>query len=222
MNDMTRFLALFIGMVFPFTLPVSADPAADRPVLVELFASQNCQACPKAHRTLRSVAAEDTNIVVLTWSVDYWDYLGNPDPMAMPESKVRQDAYVENLSLRAPYTPQSVYNGETQCPATRKKTVTRTINAQRGKTREDDPVLVQNGTQVRVDGDCSEPLDVMMVRYLSDDQHETDMLNPVIASEPLGTCDADSSTFAANCDGQCAILLQEPGFGRVLSTLLLN
>ncbi|MEM6666406.1 MAG: DUF1223 domain-containing protein, partial [Pseudomonadota bacterium] len=58
-------------------------PASAKPILVELFASHNCQACPKAHQTLADVGAERDDVLILTWSVDYWDYLGEADPMAM-------------------------------------------------------------------------------------------------------------------------------------------
>ena len=54
-----------------------APAFAEGPVLVELFASQNCRACPKAHKTLKAVNAERDDLLVLTWSVDYWDYLGD-------------------------------------------------------------------------------------------------------------------------------------------------
>ena len=53
----------------------------------------------------------------------YWDYLGKPDPMALPEAKVRQAAYVEQMGLRAPYTPQSFYDGAKQCPGTKRNQV---------------------------------------------------------------------------------------------------
>jgi hypothetical protein len=81
-------------------------------MLVELFASKNCRACPAAYKTLKEVQAErGDSVMVLTWAVDYWDYLGGKEKMALPESKDRQRAYCDHFSLRGPYTPQTVYNG---------------------------------------------------------------------------------------------------------------
>jgi hypothetical protein len=67
-------------------------------------------------RRLKEVDAARDDVLILTWSVDYWDYLGGKDPMAMGESKERQRAYVDRFKLRGPYTPQTVYNGVEQCP----------------------------------------------------------------------------------------------------------
>ena len=93
-----------------FVLSPVAVPAAqaESPTLIELFASQNCRACPKAHKTLKAVDEARDDVLILTWSVDYWDYLGGKDPMAMGESKERQRAYVDRFRLRGPYTPQTV------------------------------------------------------------------------------------------------------------------
>ena len=103
---MTRLL-VFLALLFGFALPAHAEG----PMLVELFASKNCRACPAAYKTLKQVEAKrGDSVMVLTWAVDYWDYLGGKEKMALPESKERQRAYVEHFSLRGPYTPQSVYN----------------------------------------------------------------------------------------------------------------
>lgn len=224
MLGMIRFLALF-GFVFGgFSVAASADKAREavRPVVVELFASQNCPACPKAHRTLRSVADENADVLVLTWSVDYWDYLGDADPMAMPEAKLRQAAYAERMSVRAPYTPQSVYDGVKQCPATRRGQVDKNIKGLREAKLSQDPRLVQFGAKIGVDGTCDSPLEVTLVEYLSDDLHETAMVNPVTRVEKLGLCEDGSEQFTATCEAQCAVLLQEPSYGRVVSSLILK
>ena len=121
---MIRIFALLALAVSAFG---SASADTDRPVLIELFANQNCPACPKAHRTMKQVEAERDDVLILTWTVNYWDYLGDPDPMAMPAAKDRQMAYTDRLSLRAPYTPQSFYDGAKECPATKKRQIRRNI-----------------------------------------------------------------------------------------------
>ncbi|MEM9054569.1 MAG: DUF1223 domain-containing protein, partial [Pseudomonadota bacterium] len=125
---MIRYLAFFVSLLTLFAPAVFAETEEGKPVLVELFANQNCPACPQAHKTMREVDASRDDVLILTWTVDYWDYLGEPDPLAMPEAKDRQADYAEQLGVRAPYTPQSIYNGVKECPGPRKRQVLKNIN----------------------------------------------------------------------------------------------
>ncbi len=78
--------------------------------VVELFTSQACSSCPPADAVLSEIAA-DPSIVALSFSVDYWDYLGWKDIFAKPEFSKRQRGYAEARGDRAIYTPQVVVNG---------------------------------------------------------------------------------------------------------------
>jgi hypothetical protein len=89
--------------------PVGAA-AAKPPVLVELFTAQGCGACRDANSYLGKLA-DRPGVLALTFSVDYWDYLGWTDTFAKPEYAERQKAYVTRLKLREPYTPQVVVDG---------------------------------------------------------------------------------------------------------------
>ena len=60
---MIRIFALLALAVSAFG---SASADTDRPVLTELFANQNCPACPKAHRTMKQVEAERDDVLILT------------------------------------------------------------------------------------------------------------------------------------------------------------
>ncbi|MEO1324417.1 MAG: DUF1223 domain-containing protein, partial [Pseudomonadota bacterium] len=165
---MMRFFALFA--VIGLTLG-SAFAEAERPVLVELFANQNCPACPKAHRTMKQIEAERDDVLILTWTVNYWDYLGDPDPMSMPEAKDRQMAYTDRLSLRAPYTPQSFYDGAKECPGTRKKDVRRNIQKRIDQRTEGLPELNWDGEVLTVTGDSDAMLELVLVEYLTGDDN---------------------------------------------------
>ena len=68
-------------------------------------------------------------MVALTFSVDYWDYLGWTDTFARPEFAKRQQAYVARLKLREPYTPQVVIDGREQAPGQKAAEVDRLIRA---------------------------------------------------------------------------------------------
>ena len=80
--------------------------------VVELFTSQGCNSCPRADQALARLveASEGLAIYPLEWHVDYWDYLGWPDPYALPEAAARQRRYGQRLNSGV-YTPQMVING---------------------------------------------------------------------------------------------------------------
>ena len=92
-------------------LPLSAE--ARTPVVVELFTAQGCASCGEANANVARLA-DKPGLLALTFSVDYWDYLGWTDTFARPEFAERQEAYVARLSLREPYTPQVVVDGQAQ------------------------------------------------------------------------------------------------------------
>ena len=87
--------------------------AAKSPVLVELYTAQGCASCVDANGALGKTA-ERPDVLALTFSVDYWDYLGWPDTFARPEFTARQKAYVTRFALREPYTPQVEVDGRFQ------------------------------------------------------------------------------------------------------------
>jgi hypothetical protein len=205
-------------------LSTLAAPAAmaESPVLIELFASQNCRACPKAHKTLKEVEASRDDVLILTWSVDYWDYLGGKDPMAMGESKDRQRGYVDRFKLRGPYTPQTVYNGLEQCPGNKPGKVEAAISKVK---KEPAPAvtLVRKGDGVELDGKARDLTDIWYVDYLDGADNTTDMIHPVTQVTALGPWLGGRTQIALPvCHSHCAVIVQEAGFGPVLATLPLD
>lgn len=102
--------------------------AAKPPVLVELFTAQGCRTCTGANENL-SRLAERPGVLALTYSVDYWDYLGWTDTFARPEYAERQKAYVTRLKLREPYTPQIVVDGHEEAQGLKMADVERLVRA---------------------------------------------------------------------------------------------
>lgn len=78
--------------------------------VVELFTSQGCHSCPPAEKILTTMA-DDTGIVALAYHVDYWDYIGWPDPYGSSANTERQRAYAKTFKTGTIYTPQAVVNG---------------------------------------------------------------------------------------------------------------
>lgn len=78
--------------------------------VVELFTSQGCSSCPPADAALASLA-EEGEVLVLSYHVDYWNYLGWDDTLSLPECTARQKAYAAAFERNSVYTPQAVLNG---------------------------------------------------------------------------------------------------------------
>ena len=83
-----------------------AEPRA----VIELFTSQGCSSCPAADKLLGEIA-KDPSVIALTLAVDYWDYLGWKDTLALKGHANRQRAYAKARGDREVYTPQAVVNG---------------------------------------------------------------------------------------------------------------
>jgi hypothetical protein len=95
----------------PAALGQTAPPAAPVAVTVlELFTSQGCSSCPAADALFKSYV-ERPDVLALSYSVDYWDYLGWKDTLASPKFTERQRAYGKSVSNGQIYTPQMVING---------------------------------------------------------------------------------------------------------------
>lgn len=86
----------------------AASPAPK--AVIELFTSQGCSSCPPADEFLRELAGRD-DIVALSLPVDYWDYLGWKDTLALSAFTARQRAYASARNDKQVYTPQVVING---------------------------------------------------------------------------------------------------------------
>ena len=103
-------------------LSASAAWAAKPPVVVELFTAQGCTSCIKANQVAADLA-EHEGVLALTYSVDYWDYLGWKDTFAKPGFAERQRAYVKKFALRDVPTPQVVVGGRVQASGAKAEAV---------------------------------------------------------------------------------------------------
>ena len=83
---------------------------ASRPAVVELFTSEGCSSCPPAEAYIGELT-QRSDVLALTFHVDYWDDLGWRDRFGLPESVQRQRTYGRNLRLGSIYPPQVVLDG---------------------------------------------------------------------------------------------------------------
>ena len=126
---MKRRQLLLTGLAAPaFLVPalcvgaVSATEPPRRPIVVELYTSQGCNTCPPADALLGELA-ERSDVLPLSFHVDYWDYIGWKDPFALPVNTPRQRGYAKEFQSRFIYTPQMVVDGRIDAAGHRQRLV---------------------------------------------------------------------------------------------------
>jgi hypothetical protein len=105
-----RTLSCLAAVVCAAILATPAAHAGETRAVIELFTSQGCSSCPPADKLLGELA-HDPSLVTLSLPVDYWDYLGWKDTLALHGHSNRQRAYSLARGDRDVYTPQAVING---------------------------------------------------------------------------------------------------------------
>ena len=115
---------------------MSAAPArAGEPrAVIELFTSQGCSSCPPADKLLGELA-HDPSLIALSLPVDYWDYLGWKDTLALhghadPPARLRAAR-----GDREVYTPQVVVNGVVHALGSDKAAIEKAIAQTRAAIR---------------------------------------------------------------------------------------
>jgi hypothetical protein len=73
----------------------------------------------------------DPNTFVVSFNVDYWDYLGWRDTLAKPEYSQRQYDYAKVRGDGSVYTPQMVVNGATHVVGSNRREVVTQIESSR-------------------------------------------------------------------------------------------
>ncbi len=105
-----------------YALARAGEPRA----LLELFTSQGCSSCPPADKLLGELAS-DPSVIAISVPIDYWDYLGWKDTLAIPGHSSRQRAYARVRGDRQVYTPQIVVNGTTHVLGSDRTAIERAI-----------------------------------------------------------------------------------------------
>lgn len=107
-------LSLFVGDSFNENSYSSKTENNNTPfVLIQLFTSQGCSSCPAADRLLERIDAEyNSEVILLSYHVDYWNRLGWKDPFSSEEYSEIQYNYERKFKHGSVYTPEAVVNGD--------------------------------------------------------------------------------------------------------------
>ncbi|TCT43100.1 DUF1223 domain-containing protein [Martelella mediterranea] len=207
--------------------PVHAA-GSEKPLgVVELFTSQGCSSCPPADAAIAGLA-DRKDLIVLSYHVDYWNYLGWADTMSSPENTERQYDYGKAMGRSGVYTPQAVLNGRVQLVGTDANALEQKLRslADKGQGLSVPVSARMNDEEVDIHlGDGEGKADVLVV-YIN--AHERikiergenagkvmDYRNIVTDVQTIGMWHGEASTIALpshvlepqNSDG-CVILLQ--------------
>jgi hypothetical protein len=223
---------------------IPARSANEPKALVELFTSQGCSSCPNADAVLGKLANRD-DVIALSLSVDYWDYLGWKDTLASPKFSERQRAYAHARGDGAIYTPQAVVNGQTHLNGTDEALIRRTIGKAPGagyvpiklsETKEQRLVVetgsAEAGTTAKdatlwlavVAGNVTVPI------TRGENQGRTITYNNVVRElMPIGmwngkpmTVQLERHSFMRPGADRCAVFLQQGKAGPILGAALLR
>lgn len=88
-----------------------AESAYQPSTVVELYSSQGCSSCPPADKFLGELV-QNRDILGLTFSVTYWDYIGWKDTFGNKDNDYRQAYYKQEFGSRYVYTPQMIIGGK--------------------------------------------------------------------------------------------------------------
>jgi hypothetical protein len=121
-------LSLVIGLSFSanaLAAPQTITGPATHVSLLELYTSEGCDSCPPAEKFISTLQTNGnlwTQLVPVTFHVDYWDNDGWKDPFDSHRYTERQQAladHANSLTGKVIYTPEFVLDGVAKRPGSR-------------------------------------------------------------------------------------------------------
>jgi hypothetical protein len=125
-----------------FAVLVAQSAQAEPRAVIELFTSQGCSSCPPADKLIAEYA-RDPSVIALSLAVDYWDYLGWKDTLALSGHTSRQRAYAKARGDREVYTPQAVIDGAVHALGSDKAAIEKAIRQTREHSSPLLPVTIE-------------------------------------------------------------------------------
>lgn len=226
--------------------PLPPAPEGATPIAVEIFASQACPACPPAAQLLKVLDAHK-DIVALNWHVKYWNRMPSPqhgvweDPFAHDLSDTRQRAYNKRFMKRKTvFTPQFVIDGAYSVRGTQEarinKRIIRVREDKRGPAKKYVPLSLtrDNGRIIAKTTSVSSPYDLVLLNLMpaavtpitsgANSGRIYDEINIVRDMSIIAQDQMKAGTFTIDIPqgNACAILMQQPGHGRIMAARYCN
>jgi hypothetical protein len=226
--------------------PAYAAESTTPHAVIELYTSQGCNSCPPADRVLYQINQEHTDLLALSYHVDYWNYLGWTDPFSDSQYSDRQRDYANRMRERYVYTPQVIINGDNVVQATAKRRIESTADALPGLKDISAITLASDSTGLPARGTVAlrnitmpgsgNAHRIWIIGF--DREHQRDVLsgenagkrlvhaNVVREMIDLGPWDGSSKDipFAMTkaCDGGIAVLVQNGNGGPIISASVIR
>ena len=228
---MKPFVAALAFAWIAFAAPASAQST---PVVVELYTSQGCSACPPADKMLHELAKRD-DVIPLALHVDYWDYIGWKDEFASPAHTERQKAYAAAMGSRSVYTPQMIVNGSDSIVGAKAMQLSEAILEHAMQPRAVELTLQRAGDVLTIraamiEGAASEDMIVQVVRYTPSRSvqitrgenagHTMHYANVVSALDIVAEWDGSDGldmTTPVSGNDPVAVLVQKVGHGKIVA-----
>lgn len=208
-------------------------PGAEAGVVVELYTSQGCAACPPADELLARIAARP-GVIALSLHVDYWDYIGWRDRFAQPGFTERQKAYARAEGSRSLFTPQMIVAGRHRLEGQRGMELAELLQLEAARPQAVQIDLLRSGAMLEIRASAepplSHPVTVDLVRYTPKETvrigsgenagRSVTYHNVVTVWETLGKWDgAGPVTFHVRIEGAepVVVLMQEAGPGPIVA-----
>jgi hypothetical protein len=123
MRFLKHIIFLFIALISTSLMSQNEKPI----VVLELFTSQGCSSCPSADIALNEAKNSYSNVIVMSYHVDYWNYIGWKDPFSKTAYADKQRSYARKFKSETIYTPQTVVNGKTHFVGSKKELLKQNI-----------------------------------------------------------------------------------------------
>lgn len=141
---MRLWLAAALGVLLP-ALAAAQQPL--RPVVGELFTSEGCSSCPPADAKIAELARTRPDLLLLTFHVTYWNYLGWHDPYSFEGATQRQRHYVALGVSPDVYTPALIVDGKLDAVGSEPGAVNSALRQAARSQETAAPIDVQRGPQ---------------------------------------------------------------------------
>lgn len=238
-NRVMRTLCMAAAVTLAQAGGVPAQQAEAEPgVVLELYTSQGCAACPPADRIFATLA-DRPGVIALGLHVDYWDYIGWRDRFAKPEFTARQKTYARRSGSVTIYTPQMIVGGTDTVQGFRPMAVQDLLVQHAAFAPSIRMALHRNGVSLRIEAEADLPIDreilVQIVRYepsqtisISSGENAGSVVtyrNVVTHWSELARWDgAGRVDYSAVVEGDqpVVVILQDAGNGAILSAMRLR
>jgi len=237
---MNKISLVILSVILAGTASFAQARDARQPdTVVELFTSQGCSSCPPADAIMGKLV-QNPDVLGLTLSVTYWDYIGWPDTFADPENDARQTQYRDQLNARYVYTPQMVIAGQNHFVGSNKHQLEENLHRFKGHAKSLELNWRFSGNHIIIDlpahtgGGAIWQLDLddkndVKIRRGENRGKSVSYHNVVRKIQLLKQWDGDKQTLkldlaelAALGREKCALLIQQGSFGPILAALVID